>query len=95
MSRKKSLVRWLRAATPAEKRALTFKLGMTTETLRLLGHAYRTSGKPHARADTAIRIERAVRRLARPGLPEVLRGDLCPACAQCEYAKAAIKNHKD
>ena len=42
-------------------------------------------------ADLASDIERASRKVRRANnaLPVVLRTDLCPACARCEFAKSA------
>lgn len=81
------LQKWLLAATPEEKAKLAELAGMSVAVLRQIAGAYRTKGQLRTTPETARELELAARKIARKGLPELLRENLCPACQQCEYRK--------
>ena len=74
------------AATAAQQAALAAAANTSRTYLYALASGART-----ASADLASDIERASRKVRRANnaLPVVLRTDLCPACARCEFAKSA------
>jgi hypothetical protein len=84
---------WMSKATPEEKQALAHAAQTTLGTLRQVAGAYRTNGALSVSADLAAKIECATVSLAarNPKLPIILRTQLCPTCAGCDYAKASLK----
>jgi hypothetical protein len=83
--------KWMTSATLAERVRLASLAKTTLGTLTQVAGGYRTAGKPSTGPELARRIEIASVRLAREGLPELKREDLCAACRQCEYARLARK----
>lgn len=84
-----ALARWMKRATPVDRRNLARKANTSLGTLRQIAGGYR---KTNVTADLAARIDRGVQAvnhqsIVRPRLPEVRRESLCPACASCEFAK--------
>lgn len=85
------LCKWLGAATRIELDKLAKYSGRTVGTLRQVAGGYRTGGRACATPEVARDIELAAAKLHRKGLPVVTRGDLCSACARCEYLRQAKK----
>lgn len=83
-----SLARWMAKATPVSRERLAHLADTTLGTLRQIAGSYRTKGRPRVTPELAARIERAVKTI---GGPKVLREELCPACAACEFAKRCRK----
>lgn len=78
---------FLAEATAAEQQRLAEAAGTSRAHLRHLN-----TGKRHASADLASRIERASKRLHKQSagrLPLIPRTSLCAACMACEFAKLA------
>lgn len=79
------LKQWLANATTEEREQLADKAGTTVGSLRQLAGSYKGA---KASASMARRIEQAAAALHRKGLPVINREGLCPACKECEFAKA-------
>ena len=80
---------WQTWATAAEQKTLARAAGTS--------HAYLfnqvADGHRSVSAGLAGKIETAAEKLHRASdgrLPQLTRADLCPACAECSYAKACI-----
>ena len=88
------LRKWMRAATPDERQKLANLAGTTIGNLHQISGAYRSDGLPQVRAGLASRIERAARILQKENrdLPSLVRTDLSPECADCEYARKCLGN---
>lgn len=86
-----ALQKWLRAATPEERARLARLCDTTPAVLSQWAGAYRTGGKLRLAAQSAAKLQHASEDMARPGLPSLLRSELCPVCRACPYAKAAAK----
>lgn len=84
-----SLQKWMALATPQEKIRLSRLAGITRTSLQWIAGGYRTAGKLNATPDIARKLEIASAKVAREGLPQLAREDLCAACGRCEYAKTA------
>ena len=82
-----ALQRWLAKATPQEKQKLSIHAKISRGAMQWLAGGYRTQGKLNASPEVARRIELASVKIAREGLPQLKREDLCIACGRCEYAK--------
>lgn len=80
---------WLHSATRAELDRLAKLAKTTIGTIRQIAGGYRTEGEARATPDLARNIELAAVKVHREGLPSLAREDLCPACAKCEYLRAA------
>ncbi len=82
------LLQWMNKATTEEREALANGADTTRAAIYQI-----TSGKRQVGPAKARLFERAAAVLRRknPELPKLLRADLCPACAQCEYAKRCAK----
>jgi hypothetical protein len=81
----KKMTDWLKKSTVREQEALAEDAGTSRQYLFHIGTGFRCAG-----ADMAGRIEVAaakLRRYSKNRLPELLRKDLCSACAKCPYAK--------
>lgn len=85
------LQKWLANATPQEKARLARLAKTTTGNLKQVAGAYRTNGKLSTTPELARKLEEGAVRIAREGLPELNREDLCTACGKCEFAKEARK----
>jgi len=72
----------LKDLTPTQRAAIAKHAKLNADSVRQLSTGYRG-----ASAKTAIRIERAAKKL---GL-EITRESLCDGCSMCEFAKAARK----
>lgn len=81
---------WVAAATTEELTLLARHARTTVGTLRQLAGGYRTKGRPAASSELASRVELASKKLARPGLKPVMRGELCAACAQCDVYRKQL-----
>lgn len=86
---KNKMREWLEQATREELDKLARYAKTTVGTIRQIAGGYRTEGEARTIPELARSIELASVKLARDGLPVILRDDLCPACAKCEYCKAA------
>jgi hypothetical protein len=86
---------WLEAATREELDKLGSISKRTVATIRQIAGGYRTKGAARTTPEVARDIELATIKMQRQGLPIVRREDLCPACAKCEYMKAAKKEAKN
>lgn len=88
---------WLSKATPYVKQQLEV-LAQTTESM----FRQWASGRRQCSAEKAGLVESATLQIAKtiPGAPEALtRGDMCDACAKCEYFRAGcasvdVDDHK-
>lgn len=89
---------WMAAATPKEQA----EMARRARTSRAYMYAIANSGANASRADSAKRrvspelagkMERAAltMREKNPKLPALLRPDLSPTCAGCEYAKRCLR----
>jgi hypothetical protein len=87
MATKNEMKRWLLAATREERERVAHLAGTTVGTIRHVAGGYRTGGEASVGATLARNIEKATRKVAREGLPEVKRGDLCIDCAGCDLYK--------
>jgi transcriptional regulator with XRE-family HTH domain len=79
-----ALRNWLAKASTVEQQALAEAAGTSRRHLWQLAGGHRK-----ASAGLAVRIERASAALARNAkgrLPKLLRSQLSPVCAECEYA---------
>lgn len=89
---------WMAAASPKEQG----EMAKRAKTSRAYMYAIANSGRDASRADSAKRrvspelagrMERAsiTLREKNPKLPALLRPDLSPTCAGCEYAKRCLR----
>ncbi len=85
MAAKNALQKWLKAATPEERKDLTLLYGRQRTTIATLAGGYATNGKLRLTPETAIRLEAVLETLHREGLPVVSRKDLSPVCAKCSF----------
>lgn len=87
------LKRWFGLANPQEKEALAKGAETTIGTLRQAAGGYREGSM---KAESAAKIEAAAKKIRNknPTLPELTRGDLCTACAECQYFKQYSKKEK-
>ncbi len=77
----KTFTIWMRQATTAQQQELAAAVGTSRPYLYQIKQGVRT-----ASADLGSAIERQTAAMAEgTGLPVVLRSDLVPACAACEY----------
>lgn len=88
------LRKWMRVATPEERQELADRAGTTIGNLHQISGSYRSGGRPQIRSGLAIRIEQAARILQKENrdLPSLVRTDLSPECADCEYARKCLGN---
>lgn len=88
------LRKWMRVATPEERQELANRAGTTIGNLHQISGSYRSDGRPQIRSGLAIRIEQAARQMrkANKALPDVVRTDLSPECAACEFAQKCLGN---
>lgn len=86
------LRKWMRAATPQEREQLAALADTTMGTLHQISGAYRSGGKPSVRAGLARRLELAAEQLRKTNrnLPVLVRTDLSPECAECEFAQKCL-----
>jgi hypothetical protein len=84
---KNKMREWLECATRDELDKLARYAKTTVGTIRQISGGYRTDGAASTTPEVARSIELASTKLLREGLPLIPRESLCPACAQCEYAK--------
>lgn len=75
---------WMERATPEQKRVLAKLAGTTVPNLHQASKGYRTNGKLRITPDLARRLEFASREIE--GMPQLLREELSPSCAGCEFA---------
>jgi len=80
---------WMQAARAEEKKQLAELADTTIGTLYQIAGSYRTNGVPRVEPSLAARIELATKMMRRKGLPVVLRTQLSPVCAACEFARRA------
>jgi hypothetical protein len=78
---------WLANAKKAEVEKLVKAAKTSLGNLRQIAGGYRTEGVARTTPEVARLIDIATHKLAREGLPPILREELCPACSQCEYQK--------
>jgi hypothetical protein len=79
-----SLRAWMERATPEQKRVLASLAGTTIANLHQASKGYRTKGKLRITPDLARRLEFASQQI--DDMPVLLREDLSPSCAGCEFA---------
>lgn len=80
---------WLDQATKEQATKLA-KLSKTTlATLRQIAGGYRTMGAARTTPEMARNVELASAKLDPANI--IKRGDLCPACAKCEFYKESTK----
>lgn len=89
-------LKWMKNSATDEKSTVAKMAGTSLHMLRLL--QYGMEGKDNGRQagpELAGRVAHAIEELAKKGrykaLPVVTRGDLCPACADCEHFKRCKK----
>jgi hypothetical protein len=82
------LQKWIDAASAEELTLLAAMSATSVPYLKDLVNLRRIASAAKAR-----HIELAAEKLRKKnsGLPPLLRGDLCPACRRCEYARACGK----
>jgi hypothetical protein len=83
----KKLHEWMKAATPDEQHALAAAAKTSRSVLYQLCYPKEKGGRV-ASAELADRIETAAKPItakSKGRLPQLTRGDLCPACAACPY----------
>ena len=85
---------WLANAKKAEVEKLVKMAKTSLGTLRQIAGGYRTEGEARTTPEKARAVEIATHKLSREGLAPVLRGELCPACSQCEYQKLCKEKTK-
>lgn len=81
MTAKNAMRRWIDAATKEQLDDLALYAETTVGTIRHIAGGYREG---NVSAALATRIEHATLALTKAGLPHVMRGDLCAACAGCD-----------
>lgn len=89
-----ALKEWM-TVTSTNTHARLAKLAKTTVgTLRQIAGGYRNAGKASTTAELARRIEEATAKIEDAAGPRrVLREELCTACARCDLAKIARRQH--